>query len=394
LNGSKAELLDINNKIMLQMERQPIMRGVASFLVAFVILLSLYAFQRRWKQGRWASWAALLPVALMLAILWLPAIASLRLAGTVGLLAGVTLGVLIIVSVVIRSPMRAFAWLCGAVAVTVIADLMRGAFLLRDSILSYTPVDGARYYGIGNEHMGSAISAAVIASGFLAAFLARRKALRMLVLSIFMVMLVAVIGFPSLGANAGGAMSTVAAVVVGLLLWCDGKIDKKRAIIAFTSVAVSLCLLFVIDSMRPGGAQSHVGRTAHLIHTGGIEELLIIIGRKISMNFMLIQHSAWSKLLIVSVIAVAAMLSVRNLNVLERLRENRYMYSGLVAAVVGSVAALILNDSGVVAAATAFFYVWTAVIIAALTNNENGEQELMPSSPARASEVGPAITAG
>jgi hypothetical protein len=392
LNSPAATLTDINHRIILQMERQPAMRGVASFLIGFVILLSLYAFQRRWRQGRWASWIALLPIALILAILWLPAIACFGLIKTVVLLAGVTLGIIIAALVVIRSPMKAFAWLCGAVAVTVVADLARGAFLLRDSILSYTPVDGARYYGIGNEHMGSAISAAVIASGFFATLLAKKKALRMLVLNILMAIIVVAIGLPSLGANAGGAMSAVAAAVVGLILWRDGKIDKKRAIIAFMSVAVSLGFLFVIDSMRPGGAQSHVGRTAHLIRTGGAGEILIVIGRKISMNIMLIQHSAWSKLLIVSVIAVITMLSARHLSVLERLGENKYVYSGLVAATVGTIAALILNDSGVVAAATAFIYVWTAVIIAALSRKENGEQELTPSSPARASEVDPVVT--
>jgi uncharacterized membrane protein len=309
-------------------------------------------------------------------------------------LPGLVVLILALGLIVTRSPYKSFGWLCAAVTLTVAADLARGAVLLRDSIMSYTPVDGARYYGIGNEHMGSAISAAVIAAGFLASLLARKRALRMLLLCAVLAVVVVAIGLPSIGANAGGAMSAVAAAAVGLILWHGRRIDRKFAVIAALSVLAALGLLLLVDSMRSGGAQSHVGRAAQLIRSGGAGQILIIIERKVSMNLMLLQHSAWSKLLLASVVAVIALLYSRRLDVLARLRANAFVHSGVIAAAVGALAALLLNDSGVVAAATAFIYVWTAVLLAALPESSNGGQELEPSSPVRASEAHPARSAG
>ncbi|MEN6519781.1 MAG: hypothetical protein ABFD46_01320 [Armatimonadota bacterium] len=360
--GSENNLIDTNKHIMLQIQRQPMMRGLAVFLVAYVIVLSLYILKHGQNAPGRLSWAVLLPVSLMLAVLWLPAITNLEMIGSIialVCLVAVILGALRLVS---RSPVKAFGLVCGAVVATMIVDIPRGAILLRDSILSYTPVDGARYYGIGNEHMGSMIGAAMIGVGFVAAMM-DRKALKMPLITVLLGVVVAVIGLPPLGANAGGAMSAVAAAVAGFILWKGQKMDKKRIIIAAASVLGALGLLVVVDSILPGSTQSHVGKAAHLIATGGIGEIGTIIGRKLVMNLMLLRNSTWSKLLIVSAAAVIAFLSVRNRDALTRLRGMPHIHSGVIAATVGTAAAFLLNDSGVVAAATAFIYVWTFVAI-------------------------------
>lgn len=393
-SGSASELVGMNKDIMLQMQRQPIMRGIAVFLAAFVILLSLYILKRGQAAPGWLQWAALLPVSLMLAVLWLPAVADFTILGSLIALAGLIAVILGALRLVNHSPLKALGLICGAVVATVTVDMLRGAVLLRDSILSYTPVNGARYYGIGNEHMGSVIGAAMIGAGFLAAAQAGKKAFRMPMLTVLLGAVVIIIGLPPLGANAGGAMSAMAAVVAGLILWRGQGIDRKRVIIVAAAVIGALGLLVVVDSMLPGSTQSHMGKAAHLIATGGIGEIGTIIERKVAMNLMLLQYSTWSKLLIVSVAAVIALLSVRDRNVIGRLRKIPHIHSGVIAASVGTAAALLLNDSGVVAAATAFIYVWTLVALVYLDGRKNGGQESELSSPARASEAYPVKHAG
>jgi len=393
--GTKQDLLQTNQRIILQVQRQPAMRGIAGFLIFYVIVMSFWILQQRNRPAPIAKWLVLLPIALFLSVLWLPAVANLEMTGSIIMLGLMVFVILVSAWFILRSPGKAFGWLCGAVILTVIADMMRGAVLLRDSIMSYSPVDGARYYGIGNEHMGSAISAGVIAAGFLAAVLAERRTLRIISLTALLGLVIVTIG--PLGSNAGGAISIAAAVSTGLVLWSGHKIHRKHIILGIASVLIMIGILIGLDQLRPGAAQSHVGRAVHLITTDGFNQALTIIDRKLSMNLMLLKNSAWSKLLITSVAAVIVLLSSRHLNPIGQLRENRHIQAGIIAATIGSIAALIFNDSGVVAAATAFIYIWTAVTLAAMTSSaklENGERESSLPSPTRASEACPAESAG
>lgn len=392
VDGSVTDLAETNRRIVSQIQRQPMMRGIAGFLIVYIIVLSLYILLCRQTARGWASWAALLPVYLMLAVLWLPAVADMAIPGTIAALAGLVAAAMGAAWLVLRSPLKALGWVCGAIVVTAVADLIRGDVLLRDSIMSYTPVNGARYYGIGNEFMGSVISAAVIGAGFLASAFAANRTIKMAVLMLILGVVVVSIGHPSLGANAGGVMSAMAAVVVGLILWRGKGINKKHVLIAGMSIVAALGLLAIVDSLRLGAAQTHVGRAVHLIASGGIGEIWTIIERKMAMNLMLIKNSIWSKLLITSIAAVIALFFVRDFNVLDRLRKNPHIHSGAIAATVGMVAALLLNDSGVVAASTAFIYVWTLVVIIALDRQENGGQEIKLPSPERASEASVPLT--
>lgn len=395
VNGSVADLVKTNKRIILQIHRQPIMRGIAGFLIVYIIVISLYILLYGQAAKRWASWAALLPVYLMLSVLWLPAVADMAILGTIAVLAGLVAVTIGSAWFVLRSPSKALVWVCGAIVITAVADLIRGEVLLRDSIMSYTPVNGARYYGIGNEYMGSIISAAMIGAGFLAAALAAKKTVvKMAVLMLILGIVAVFIGHPSLGANAGGVVSAVAAAVVGLILWQGNGISKKHMLIAGISIIAVLGILAIVDFLRPGASQSHVGRAVHLIASGGIREMLTIIERKVAMNLMLIKNSTWSKLLMASAASVIALLFVQGFNVLDRLRKNHHIQSGAIAATVGTVAALLFNDSGIVAASTAFIYVWTLIVIVALDGQENGGREANLPSPEIASEASPVNHAG
>ncbi len=373
--GNAPQLSAINNKIIMQMERQPVMRGIATFFIVLVVVITPLAYQRMWNPRAWVSWLALVPIALILVVLWLPAIANVDIIASVALLSLFAVFILFLAWLLLRSPVRAFAWLSALVAITAIADALRGANLLAHSIMSYTPVDGSRYYGIGNEHMGSTIATSVITAGFIAAALTGKRPIKIAAICLFLVIMVLAVGLPSFGANAGGAISAAFAVVVGLILWNGRKINRVYVLAALAVVCCTIGLMVAIDLLRSGGTQSHMGRAIHLISTGGASQVLVIISRKIAMNLTLLQYSAWSKLLMASVASTVLFVVSKHSDVVMRLKSNLPVYNGLLAATAGACAALVFNDSGVVAAATAFTYVWVAVALAALQRNELPEED-------------------
>ncbi|MBI2843980.1 MAG: hypothetical protein HYX78_11325 [Armatimonadetes bacterium] len=371
--GSARDLADLNRRIRLQMERQPIMRGIAIFLTVYVIILTAYALLRR-DASAWASWAALVPVTVFLAVLWLPAFVNFALIGTVIALPVLIVAILVAACMALRSAGRAFGWICGCVVLSAVLDLIGGPVLLRDSVMSYTPAGGSRYYGIGNEHMGSLIGAAVIGGGILADALGGSRRLKIPLVASLLTIVALMIGLPSYGANAGGAISAVASVVAVVMLWTGRRVRPAHVALAAAVIAASIALVLLVDSLRSTGEQSHVARAARLITAGGPKEAAIVIGRKLEMNMLLLRYSAWSKLLFACIAGIVAALSSQRLRVLDRLNKDGYIVSAIIAAGVGVGAALIFNDSGVVAAATAAVYVWTVILLTALPYQTKGSK--------------------
>ncbi|EPZ59179.1 putative membrane protein [[Clostridium] sordellii ATCC 9714] len=51
--------------------------------------------------------------------------------------------------------------------VAIILDSLLGSYLMKNSIMSYDAIVGARYYGIGNEYQGITIGSSIIAMAIL-----------------------------------------------------------------------------------------------------------------------------------------------------------------------------------------------------------------------------------
>ncbi len=81
-----------------------------------------------------------------------------------------------------------------------------------------------------------------------------------------------------------------------------------------------------------------------------------MLRRKLAMNIRLLRYSIWSYALVafMGLMVLLFYYPVGRIKILKN--RNRYLFSGIMAIVAGSVAALLLNDSGVVAAATTLLY--------------------------------------
>lgn len=111
---------------------------------------------------------------------------------------------------------------------------------------------------------------------------------------------------------------------------------------------------------------SHVGRAMWLIRLEGGEEAMNIIHRKAAMNAKLFRYSLWSRILVLF-LALKGFLYYHPPGLLRKIKEKyEKLYRGFAGIIAGSIAAILLNDSGVVAGATVLLYGGIPLLLLAL----------------------------
>jgi len=239
-------------------------------------------------------------------------------------------------------------------ALVIIVDLLTGANLAKFSPLSYQVITGARYYGIGNEYMGVLIGSAIISSSI--AYHLYPKPITKLLVTPFLIFTAICIALPQIGINFGGAVTATLAFGFVLLSMQGIRISFPKAVQLGTVCLLCVGLIIMYDSTQSVEAQSHLGRTALLIKEQGFIELWSIITRKVAMNIKLFRYTSWSRVFIASLLA-STILLFRPINIFNTLKlEYPKLFFGILGTVIGSIIALIVNDSGIVASATMMIY--------------------------------------
>lgn len=249
---------------------------------------------------------------------------------------------------------RGFIALSFITVLAINLDVLTGTTLIQCSVLGYDPMAGARYYGIGNEYMGILIGAS-IATG--AAFLEKYQSKWILpILALFFLFECYLIGMPSLGAQSDGVITAPLAFLVTMYLFTNISLNLLAlssilGIVLFTILGVSF-----YDMNRPAELQSHIGRAAHQVISGGWQEALTIIMRKFQVNIKLIKYTIWSRVFIVILLVLATFIyfpvgAIKNLSA-----RRPIILKGFAGIVTAALVALIVNDSGIVAASTTSIY--------------------------------------
>ena len=252
--------------------------------------------------------------------------------------------------------------------VSLIVDLVRGAPLIGSSIAGYNMVEGARYYGLGNELMGTMLGCAIIGVGMLlssgraAQFSPRLKTAA--AAAVLCVVLLG-IGAPMLGANTGGAIAAAFGIVAVFAARRGRPLSVRSAVLAGLVIVFVVGALFAVDALRGAGSQSHIGRTADIAASGDAQILFGIFQRKIALNLKLLSHSLWSRLLLIGLVGSALMWwqgkKVFGSGFLTKERS-----AAGIGCLVGTIAAFAFNDSGVLAAATCVVPLWSMLGIVIL----------------------------
>ncbi len=358
-------LLRLNAESIMQADRLPLMRAssVVQSILVILATLVIVAYPHE-KLMRAARWAAVLPAVVPLAMLYMPAFYRGGLAGSAVILCALVAAAAAFLVLRFESPSRALMWTCGLLAASLLVDLARGAALIKWSVAGYSLADGARYYGIGNELMGTMLGATVIFVCLSNLLDAVPAGLRTAFSCAVFVTVFAFLGAPGLGAEAGGAIGAAIAFTTTLVARSTWRPSGRDFALLAAASLLALVTLFGIDALRGGGSQSHVGRALGLLASGDSRAIVAIAARKIGLNVMLLSTSLWSRLLFTS-LAAAALLYWRDRPECGGSGAGREYCGALIGLAVCVLTAFVLNDSGVVAAAACSVLRWSLVVVGA-----------------------------
>ena len=239
----------------------------------------------------------------------------------------------------------------------IIIDCVIGTPLMKSGIMSYDAINGARYYGVGNEYEGVTIASAVFA---LAVLLNYKKISKWLAVVLSLVILITS-AMPSMGANVGGAISESVAYLLFILLIFDVKLDLKKIIMIGVATVLVVVAFAGLDFLM--GTESHLAVFTNQIIQEGPAAIFYTFGRKIQMNLKLAKSSVWVNILIVSIIIIGALI-FKPSGYFKKIHDKYPMiFKGFMASFVGCIVTLLVNDSGIVAASTAAIYILIPIII-------------------------------
>lgn len=264
---------------------------------------------------------------------------------------------------VARRPVEAVGMIGLATAATLLIDLATGARLAQDSLLGYSVLSGARFYGIGNEFAGVLIGSVIIGAFYIVTNGHQEVAIaRKLAASALLIISAGMMGASGLGAEFGSLLAAVAGFGV-MALGIFREKYRTRDILVLAGLGFAAIAAFVGYDLSTGvSGGSHVGRLAAQIQAEGLAPLYTIAGRKIAMNIKLIQFAFWNWVNIAS--GAALVIAFYGLKNLLKLVFQRYPYfkPTMVGGLICCVGALVFNDSGVVAMAMIFLYLVPATL--------------------------------
>ncbi|MDO9573894.1 MAG: hypothetical protein Q7I94_02775 [Candidatus Contubernalis sp.] len=258
-----------------------------------------------------------------------------------------------------------------------VLDLALGGNLIKNSIMGYDPISGARYYGIGNEYMGVLVGSSLlfISSAYQLGW-DQKKYASVSTLAFF-AFLIYIFLSPRWGANFGGSLTALAAYVFTYLGLGNYRFTRRTLMLVTGAAAVFIMSLVLLNLKGQDGFVSHVGQAMVLVSREGFSEVLDILTRKGAMNLKLLRYSLWSRILLVF-LGLMAFLLYQPPGMLKKLKTKYSRLSvGFAGIIAGSITAILVNDSGVVAGATTLLYAGMPLLMLALELN-NREDEIEP----------------
>ncbi|WP_148258397.1 hypothetical protein [Mahella australiensis] len=350
------QLLAFNDKLVTIYSQRP---TLIQMFIGFQLIVLLTAFALLQFKKEWSPYAlpflysiTFMPIAFLLMSLWQRNDIFWTAIG----LAAVTAGITYISMKLLPGWIDRISFSSLLTAAIIIWDMLfNGASLIQGSALGYDVIAGSRYYGIGNEFMGVLIASVIVGT----TALVQKCPLRIwnYVLPILYAGVFYTLISPNIGTNVGGAIAAFLGFGMVMALMWGVRINLNSAAAMAGSLVVILIAVFYMDSLRSADMQSHIGQTAGILREQGIMSLLGIAARKISRNIYLIRYTIWSPTFIAS-FAMLLFLIYRPVGVLKDvLDEYPVLANGFKSAIVASMAAFLVNDSGVVAAAMAMIYV-------------------------------------
>ncbi|ETK30435.1 hypothetical protein [Microbispora sp. ATCC PTA-5024] len=273
---------------------------------------------------------------------------------TLTLVAGIGLTAAALTVVALAGPWRRgvvgpVAVIAAVTAAVLLGDLLTGTPLQLNSVMGYTGVVGARYYGLGNIPFALLATAVLLVTTVVADRLVRsgRKVLGVALVAALGGFAMLLDGWPGVGSDFGGVIAFVPGIAVAALLVAGKRVSVIRLAAFCVAGGVVVMGIAFLDYLRPPDSQTHLGRFVGQVLDG---TFLPVISRKLGAML----HTLISPNLMPVVIAAFAFLVFALLRpgqasagalpvAFERAPT---LKAGLLGALVSGVVGMLVNDSG------------------------------------------------
>jgi hypothetical protein len=224
----------------------------------------------------------------------------------------------------------------GAVLIgLVVADLVLGGHGLSQPLVGGSAWDGERFYGLGNGYFAFALASVMLVAGF--------APLSAVATAALLAGLGVADGLPRLGADVGGALTSMLTAAAALVVLAPGR-PRVRRVLTLAGLAVAAAVAVALGAGL-GGPVSHAGRFAERLRHGPADAAGVVVDQ-LARNLRLLANSpfAWAGPLQV---LLAGLIALRPPPPLRQLPGWIRRVLGLGA--LGSLLLILLNDTGVTA---------------------------------------------
>lgn len=257
-----------------------------------------------------------------------------------------------------------------ASALVLLADQVFGAPLSFSGMFSYSPLLGARYYGLGNEGASIVVGGALAGFGLLIDAFRDRPWIvhaRRFGPAVLGAIVVLVSAAPTMGANVG----VIAWGVVAFgILWAqlNGKrVSWKTVLAMIVVIGLVVAAFSAVDLLSGSGTQTHLGRAWQSAEAGGISQLWSIVARKAETNWRVLRATNWS-ILMIAILAFLGFMRWRPQGLFaDTLKAFPGFAVSMTAALWGSVVGYFTEDSGIVIPALVMLFITGSLLHAMLS---------------------------
>lgn len=341
--------------------RLAVLDGFEQLFVAMLLLVGLFAVSRRALGARAHKAAAVVLKTLVLVLLCVPVAGWLMFVFSASMSSASSASSLFVVSIVVLALVAIACWrfVGGRVPVLflllftttlLLIDQWFGAPLSLGNYFGYSTLQGARFYGIGNEAAGMIVGATIVGAALLIDQWAEAswiRPLRRYGLPVLGFAVVVTAAAPALGANVGVAIWGLAGFVVAWVLINGHRLTWKTAVLIAVLVVVAIGAFSLIDVLGRG-EQTHLGRSLMSAQQGGVGQLVDIVARKAATNARVLGQSNWSGVLAVMLGFLAFLRLFVTRDFAKMLAENPAFGGAIAATLVAGVLAFFTEDSGIV----------------------------------------------
>lgn len=265
----------------------------------------------------------------------------------------------------------------GLVALAILVDQWAGAPLSYIQIFGYSPLLGARYYGLGNEMAGVLLGSIMMAVALAIdtwSDTAFARHMRRWGWPVVGIVTLATTTLPGFGANVGAVAWMTVGFLVGWMLLNGRRVWTWQNVVAvFVIVVLVVAALAVVDVSGIAGSETHLGRAVSDITNGGISGVWTMVVRKAETNVRVLGRTNWTWMLLAVLLLLGYMRWRPHGEFAELLRDNPAFSAALAAALFAGVVGYFTEDSGIIIPALMFVPVGVTALYLMLLRPHGGE---------------------